>query len=592
MITKEAIEEFFHKNYYISNENLTYYTLIAINQMKKGTIRAGQDIYTTCLDGPPGAGKSMYAKLYAKMVHELLGEDVELISYQCDDSTSKIELFEDINVGAAVAGEPEKVNIPGVLARAIIAANKGKKVVLFIDEYDKTREQVDSLFLQMLQDGRINAGQQGDLQIEEKYKGNIQVIFCKNDFRTELTGPLTRRTRIINLDIIKPSDFRNLANRVLYEETIDKQEPMIINLVSFVYEAIYEEKDKYNRVCATSELFGAIQDLTFLARIEAPNHILFETLISDLFKNPDDAEIFKSSIPNLANEALKSTLLAIRTNQNIKNEPKIIDLIANQIKKQAHIEAQAILNEEITRIAEEKARLQQEMMNLIRKQDELDRMKANFAATSEKYFKELESKFSEILAKKESEDTIVGPLKDNKYALNFYDETNLIRRGRNVFETMNNTVLVATLSIPKIEFDNNELMSYLLNANAIVYENGFYITKPYSMILVRKKTEEDNKMTFEIYMDSEFLKEDSKKKEIYCTKSEKERKMGPSYYFIKYEITRLLDIITQINHSDLSERNLNPLKEYYPQIHDYSDSFFDEGYPHVYERVLENQKSF
>ena len=72
MIKYEAIEKFFYDNYYVSNEKLNYYTLLGINLIGSSTVRDGQDIYTVCLDGPPGAGKSMYAKLYAEMVHQLL----------------------------------------------------------------------------------------------------------------------------------------------------------------------------------------------------------------------------------------------------------------------------------------------------------------------------------------------------------------------------------------------------------------------------------------------------------------------------------------------------------------------------------------
>ena len=59
--------------------------------------------------------------------------------------------------------------------------NLGKKVVLFIDEYDKAREETDAFLLQFLQSGKVNSTQHGDLEIEEKYKSNLQVILCKNN---------------------------------------------------------------------------------------------------------------------------------------------------------------------------------------------------------------------------------------------------------------------------------------------------------------------------------------------------------------------------------------------------------------------------
>ena len=314
MINYEKVEKFFNDNYYVSSELLNYYTLRGINLINESKILDGQDIYAVCLDGPPGAGKSMYAKLYAQMVHNLLNTEVSLISYQCDDTTSKIELFEDINVGASVAGRSEKVNIPGVIARAILEANKGKKVILFIDEYDKSREQVDSLFLQFLQDGRINTNQFGDLEIKQEYKGNIQVIFCKNDFRTELTGPLTRRIRKINLKVIKPSDFMNLARRKFINNNNYEIVMPIIELVSLIYESVYENAD-YTRIPATSEMFGAIEDLIFLNKTKAPSNIVYNILIEDLFKNEDDRELFNSSLDTIESGTLKKILTALKGSQ-------------------------------------------------------------------------------------------------------------------------------------------------------------------------------------------------------------------------------------------------------------------------------------
>lgn len=561
-ITKEQIEEYFQKNFYVSTDLLTYYTVIGINLISEGKVRVGQDIYTTTLDGPAGAGKSMYAKLYAKMVHELLGKDVAFISYQCDDSTSKIELFEDINVGAAVASEPEKVNIPGVLARAIIEAEKGKKVVLFIDEYDKTREQVDSLFLQMLQDGIINTNQFGDLKISDENKGNIQVIFCKNDLRTDLTEPLTRRTRMVYLDIMKPTDFYDLAMRRLYNETEDKQELTIIKLVCLLYEEVYKHRDEYQRVCAVSELFGAIQDLTDLCRIEAPNYILYETLIGDLFKNKVDRGIFETGVPNITTPALKNTLTALKIKKETEEEKRIIDIFTEELKAQAKIDAEKVLEEERKALATKDSELEQERENLKKKQEALEQEKIAYQAKMEKYLKEVEVKFNELLAKKSSETTIPRSSYFDEYALNFSDKSNRIRRGRNVFESLEEPVLVATLSIPLKELNNEDLVALFLDNNGIIYENGFLLTEPYKIMVVRTKPDIDGKVVFSFYMENAYLIEDSKIP-VPDYFDQNNNKPEPNNPYIKNIIESIIKLLLELNKSDLHEKDFNPLEKIY-----------------------------
>ena len=186
--------------------------------------------------------------------------NVEMVDYQCDATTGKTELFEDINISAAIRGDADNVNIPGKLIDAIKRVNTGKKVVLFIDEYDKAREETDAFLLQFLQSGKINSTQHGDLEIKEEYKNNLQVIICKNDMREELSGPLSRRIRITSLDYMEPSLFYKVAHRLLIEEKTSPVADGLLNLVSLMYEKAYTDREMYNRVPSCSEMLIAIED--------------------------------------------------------------------------------------------------------------------------------------------------------------------------------------------------------------------------------------------------------------------------------------------------------------------------------------------
>lgn len=273
--------------YYATNELLydTYNALALFNNL---SINPGQDIFAICLEGPPGAGKTEFAKTYTKLSNELF-QNVELVDYQCDATTGKTELFEDINISAAIRGDADNVNIPGKLIEAIKKVNDGKRVVLFIDEYDKAREETDAFLLQFLQSGKINSTQHGDLEIKDEYKSNLQVILCKNDMREELSGPLSRRIRIIRLDYMKPALFYKVAHRLLIDEKENPVNDGLLNLVSLMYEKAYADKEMYNRLPSCSEMLIAIEDADRVIKLaNAPQSVIYNIIIRNMFKSPSN----------------------------------------------------------------------------------------------------------------------------------------------------------------------------------------------------------------------------------------------------------------------------------------------------------------
>ena len=149
--------------YYATTE-LLYDIYNALILFEESSVNPGQDIYAICLEGPPGSGKTEYVQTYTKLANTIFN-DVELVEYQCDATTGKTELYEDIHIGSAIRNDPDNVIIAGVIVEAIKKVNNGKKVVLFLDEYDKAREETDAFFYQFLQAGKINTTQHGNLQI-------------------------------------------------------------------------------------------------------------------------------------------------------------------------------------------------------------------------------------------------------------------------------------------------------------------------------------------------------------------------------------------------------------------------------------------
>ena len=185
-LSYEKIKEIFEKYGYFAEDELIWQTYINVDKIINNG-QVGQDIHAICLEGPPGAGKTEYAKVYTKLLAELLGEEVSLIDYQCDSTTGKADLYEEIRVSAAIVGNPDEVIIAGKLVEAIDEVNSGKKVILFLDEYDKAREETDVFLLKFLQEGRINTTQRGDVEISPENMQNLQCILCKNQMREELS---------------------------------------------------------------------------------------------------------------------------------------------------------------------------------------------------------------------------------------------------------------------------------------------------------------------------------------------------------------------------------------------------------------------
>ena len=459
--------------YYPSDELLydMYNALVLFNTK---AITNGQDIYALCLEGPPGAGKTAYADTYAKLSNELFG-NVELVEYQCDPTTGKTELFEDINISAAIRGDADNVNIPGKLIDAIKKVNNGKKVVLFLDEYDKAREETDSFLLQFLQSGKLNSTQHGDLAIKDEYKGNLQVIFCKNDNRKELSGPLSRRVRIIRLDYMEPAIFYKVAHRNLVEEKDNPVSEELLNLVSLMYESAYNNRDIFNRLPSCSEMMIAILDADRLLKsANAPQYIIYNTIIRSMFKSPDDITTFESSI-----------------NNNKKN--KLYEVV-NQMKETAKTEDSIDLHSLIA----EKI-FAQESGKYTKKVDEL-----------EKLIDEYNNKFAEI--EKNMLRTVEGEIRlqnGNKLiadqlpkAVNiFEDQSKNIKRGFNIYDLANGEwTKVATVNRPKLNtrFALQNIMEHLDKLDITLFDNGIllYDADGYKIIAVNELSENgDSKFT-------------------------------------------------------------------------------------------------
>lgn len=457
MISFDEMKKRIEKMGYYATDELLYDMYNALSLLSNSEIGFGQDIYAMCLEGPPGAGKTEFAKTYAKLADEIFN-NVEYISYQCDPTTGKTELYEDINISAAIRGDADHVNIPGKLIEAINKVNEGKKVVLFIDEYDKSRPETDAFTLQFFQSGRLNSTQHGDLEIKEEYKGNLQVIVVKNDKR-ELSGPLSRRLRITRLDYMLPSRFHKIANRLLIEENKNPVDEGIINLISLMYEKAYENRELYDRLPACSEMLTAAQDADRMIKVaNAPQNIIYNIIIKNMFKSADDITTFEASLDKVKNQNESALAALIQAMKIVKEDSKEeIDL--------NHLIAEKVFVNESKRLTEKT----EEMEHLI------EEYKVRFEAMEQERKQAIATEIEKV--KLENGELVSTTNIPNAMRL-FGDESSHIKRGHNIFELSNGDwTEVAQIYKPYLFFSYfvEELMTLASSLGIKIYENGILL---------------------------------------------------------------------------------------------------------------------
>jgi len=160
------------------------------------------------LRGPAGVGKTQLTYLVSKYLN------AEYIFFQCTMGTNEDDLLykyipsEETKSGIKITYGP----IPQALN-----ISKNKKVVLVLDEIDKTRPSADSLLLDLLQNFRISLYINENETIISGNSNNLIIFLTSNDMR-EFSEPLLRRLAIITLNYLNPQYVFNLLSKQFSKE--------------------------------------------------------------------------------------------------------------------------------------------------------------------------------------------------------------------------------------------------------------------------------------------------------------------------------------------------------------------------------------
>jgi len=170
------------------------------------------------LRGPAGTGKTSLTYLIAKWLN------AEYVFFQCTYGTD-----EDNLLYKYVPSEQTKSGIKislGPIPRALLMSQR-KKVVLVLDEFDKTRPTADALLLDVLQNFRVSLYLDDNETIITGNPDNLIVFLTSNDMR-EFSEPLLRRLVVITLN--------PLPTAMVYEMLKKQFKENIALLLTQVYE--------------------------------------------------------------------------------------------------------------------------------------------------------------------------------------------------------------------------------------------------------------------------------------------------------------------------------------------------------------------
>lgn len=255
----EIQREFAEVGYYAQREDC-----VAIKDLVY--VKAESGVPALYCTGIPGVGKTYLAESMPKT--RSMG-DMQYLFMQANAWDSTEQYFRGINTAAAVKGDYEAVDAPGILVKACVYSETSR-VLICIDELDKTEDRAQNLLLDFLQYGRAQwePGQfiQGKLS-------NMFFIGTSNETKP-LSPALMRRFRYHRM---QPLPLK------LQVAIIAKKLGFPKSLVFGVINAAHELAKKSRREMSLQELQNLCKEIVFVSEC---SHDVQAMLMAWVAKSP------------------------------------------------------------------------------------------------------------------------------------------------------------------------------------------------------------------------------------------------------------------------------------------------------------------
>ncbi len=280
-ITIEQLRTGFEKNGYIAEDEITVPVYLALRLEKP-----------ILITGAPGVGKTEIAKVLSGVFgtdlirlqcYEGLDENKALYEWNYQRQLIKIQLIRESASNDAVE---QDLFSPGyLLERPLLKAIQApKKVVLLIDEIDKTDEEFEAFLFEVLSDFQVSIPELGTIKSR-----HIPMVVLTNNGERELSDGLKRRCVFLYIDF--PSVEKEIRIiRVKVPEAGERLAEEVALAMSYMRHSL--DLKKKPSISEALDLAHALV-LYGAARLE-PEWV--QKTINLLLKDKEDLDLFNSKV--------------------------------------------------------------------------------------------------------------------------------------------------------------------------------------------------------------------------------------------------------------------------------------------------------